>query len=143
VWADGLGNPRENAIQRCQVARLAELIDGIQETERIRTGDANANPDPDTPPLVFRFWIDTLCCPVELEGKLISLQRIKDVYKNAVHVLVLDSSLSLYPCQDAHPSEILMRVYASSAWMRRLWTLQGMLSTFLHDQITLIPKLLD
>jgi hypothetical protein len=100
-------------IQNCQVARLQKLISDLQ-------GTADDKP-------AYRLWIDTLCCPVELSGKLISLERIADVYRNATHVLVLDSSLTSFTTTDKHPAELMLRIFATSAWMRRLWTLQGML----------------
>lgn len=75
----------------------------------------------------YRIWIDTLCCPIELEGKLIALERIAGVYRNAAHVLVLDSTLTGLNSQDTHPAELLLRIYCASPWMRRLWTLQGMM----------------
>jgi hypothetical protein len=73
----------------------------------------------------YRLWIDTLCCPVERSGKMISLERIALVYRNATHVLVLDSSISGYSTEAASPTELLVRAFCTSSWMRRLWTLQG------------------
>lgn len=74
----------------------------------------------------YRIWIDTFCCPIELESKLIALERIAGVYRNAAHVLVLDATLTGLNSQDTHPAELLLRIYGASPWMRRLWTLQGM-----------------
>lgn len=53
-----------------------------------------------------------------------ALQRIADVYRNATHVLVLDSALTQFEAEGRHPAELLLRVFACSPWMRRLWTLQ-------------------
>lgn len=79
----------------------------------------------------YRIWIDTFCCPIELGSKLIALERIASVYRNAAHVLVLDATLTGLNSQDTHPAELLLRIYCASPWMRRLWTLQGiMLKTF-------------
>jgi hypothetical protein len=96
----------------------------------------------------YRFWIDPLLCPLakarheglgeEEKQKEIeemqavhdtSLARMKDVYTKATHVLVLDASLSVRPAQEADPIEVLLRIFGSSPWMRRLWTLQGGQST--------------
>lgn len=73
VWADGLGNPEENALPRCQVARVARHIAVLDKSDGW-------------------LWLDTLCCPTETEGKMIALQRMADVYRNAHNVLVLDAS---------------------------------------------------
>ncbi|POR38277.1 Uncharacterized protein TPAR_01537 [Tolypocladium paradoxum] len=116
VWADGLGNPNRNSLPRCQIARLARMTASLQEqAQKNQTG-------PSTP---YRIWVDTLCCPVGLEGKLVALQRIADVYRQATHVLVLDSSLAAFKSEGTHPAELLLRTFGASPWMRRLWTLQG------------------
>jgi hypothetical protein len=73
-----------------------------------------------------RFWLDTLCCPVEIDSKMISLARIADVYRKAHHVLVLDTTLTAFKYEGTHPAELLVRAFECSPWMRRLWTLQGM-----------------
>lgn len=81
----------------------------------------------------YRIWIDTFCCPITLETKLIALERIADVYRNAAHVLVLDSTLTGLSSEDVHPAELLLRIYCASPWMRRLWTLQGMTVYIVKD----------
>ncbi|PKK48270.1 hypothetical protein CI102_6794 [Trichoderma harzianum] len=126
VWANGLGNPKANSLPRCQIKHVAQLIASMQvEAE---TGDAEYRTQ-------YRMWIDTLCCPVELGGKLIALERIASVYRNAAHVLVLDASLTGFDPQDTHPAELMLRVYGASPWMRRLWTLQeGALTKSLYIQ---------
>lgn len=111
VWANGLGNPAKNALPRCQLARLANLV-------------ANLPRDAETSE-PYRLWIDTLCCPVDPDDKLISLQRIADVYRKADHVLVLDTTLTAVKYEDTHAAELLVRTFLCSPWMRRLWTLQG------------------
>lgn len=73
----------------------------------------------------LKLWIDPLCCPVEKESKKISLERIRAVYENSAHVLVLDASVSQYSVENTHPMELLARIYGISPWTRRLWTLQG------------------
>jgi hypothetical protein len=87
------------------------------------------------------FWIDTMCCPVvpdiqesdspirrerqrkRLELKNKSLAKLKQVYEEATHVLVIDSYLEAVKSEDLMDLEILMRIFASG-WTRRLWTLQ-------------------
>ncbi|PNP50070.1 hypothetical protein THARTR1_09202 [Trichoderma harzianum] len=126
VWANGLGNPKANSLPRCQIKHVAQLIASMQA--EVETGDAEYTTQ-------YRMWIDTLCCPVELGGKLIALERIASVYRNASHVLVLDASLTGFDPQDTHPAELMLRVYGASPWMRRLWTLQeGALTKSLYVQ---------
>jgi hypothetical protein len=116
VWADGLGNPGANYLPSCQLARLKKMIDAFDDPnvssgERTSTGTL--------------LWIDTLCCPAQRgEAKNKALEKIPQVYKDAKHVLVLDSWLYSVASAQLHPSEILLRIFNSS-WMRRLWTLQG------------------
>ena len=114
---DGLGNPEANSLQSCQLPRLARLIEGLHSS---LGGDST----PSTRPPV-RLWIDTLCCPISLKEKTIALQRIATVYREASHVLVLDKSIESFPSKGRHPAEACLRMLASSTWMGRLWTLQG------------------
>src|ERR1700742_4398169 len=73
----------------------------------------------------YGIWLDTLLCPIVPEwAKTRSIERIRNVYENASHVLVLDASVRSYSTEGMHPNEILLRIFTSS-WMRRLWTLQG------------------
>ena len=90
----------------------------------------------------YRLWIDTLCVPVapkdasennhaeRLMVYHMALGRMKDIYKKATHVLVLDMALSVHNAQELSPATVLMRVFGSSLWMRRLWCLQGRLEKF-------------
>ncbi len=71
------------------------------------------------------MWIDTLCCPVELTGKMIALARIARVYEDASHVLVFDASISSFSFTELDEAELCLRALGTSTWMRRLWTLQG------------------
>ncbi|KAK5989645.1 hypothetical protein PT974_07900 [Cladobotryum mycophilum] len=125
VWANGMGNPTTNSLPKCQIQRVARLIASLQdETEPQREENAPS----------FRVWVDTLCCPVALEGKMIALQRIADVYKNATHVLVLDATLTEFKSNE-HQAELLLRIFGASPWTRRLWTLQeGALTKSLYVQ---------
>lgn len=81
-----------------------------------------------------RLWLDTLCCPIEPQAKLVSLARIADVYRKAHHILVLDTSLTAFKYEGSHPAELLVRAFVSSPWMRRLWTLQGIIRVLLPTQ---------
>jgi len=55
-------------------------------------------------------------------AKNTALQKIRDVYQSARHVLVLDASLEAYKVEEMTIVEKLARIYTSS-WLRRLWTL--------------------
>ncbi|KAK3990671.1 hypothetical protein QBC44DRAFT_60384 [Cladorrhinum sp. PSN332] len=138
VWADGLGNTKANTLQTCQVARLGRLIKAVED-------DFNAR-NPEQPPVKYRVWIDTLCVPVaprpgetvepeRLRIYNLALGRMKDVYIGAAHVLVLDKALNIYDIEGLHQAEALLRVFASSQWMRRLWCLQeGVFARSLYFQ---------
>lgn len=145
VLADGLGNPAENSLPRCQLERIRDLAavlnvdpatekreadnrstpSGKNSTERLDSllqtsvGTAvSQEPDP------MLFWIDPLCCPVRLDqAKDLALKRMAETYSKAAHVLVLDAELQFVRHQEIQPYEALLRVF-SSAWVQRLWTLQ-------------------
>ncbi|RDW85313.1 hypothetical protein BP6252_02903 [Coleophoma cylindrospora] len=120
VWADGMGNPTSNSLYRCQLARLRNWVKAIPGIAPEHKSDGADNNE-DYSVLV---WLDTLCCPIgPPEAKAISLQKIKNVYKGAAGVLVLDSSLRPYPVGAMSAFEAMARIFNSS-WMRRLWTLQ-------------------
>lgn len=68
------------------------------------------------------FWIDSICVPLASEGRKLAISRMRDVYKLADKVLVLDSLLYESP-SDIDIKEVAFRVYASD-WAMRLWTLQ-------------------
>lgn len=99
------------ALSRCQVRFLAGIVQSLMARSDRHLEDTHL------------FWIDTLCCPIEESLKAVALQRIADVYLNAAHVLVLDRGLMQYKAK-SHPAELLLRTFAASRWMKRLWTLQ-------------------
>ena len=113
VWADGLGNPTENALPRCQLRYLHDLVQHLDL-------DTNA----EGPRGDLLLWCDTLCCPVApKQAKDRALTYMRKTYEDATHVLVLDTSLQRYDSVSLSPEEICVRIIASG-WMRRLWTLQ-------------------
>ena len=127
VWADGLGNSEANSLPQCQLARLGRMLDPFAEAGKR--------------PLV---WLDTLCCPVEPEGKALGLLQMKRTYAEANKTLILDSTLYNYNSQNLNAAELHAR-YLTSGWMRRLWTLQERtLSSdpwiqFIDGPLSLIP----
>ncbi|KAL8727566.1 MAG: hypothetical protein Q9166_005972 [cf. Caloplaca sp. 2 TL-2023] len=110
VWADGLGNSSANSLPMCQLRRLYDLILPFFKSQNGGYG--------------VLLWLDTLCCPVEPpEAKNIALSHMQRPYKDAAHVLVLDSFLQDVESSCMHPTEICLRAF-TSGWMGRLWTLQ-------------------
>lgn len=112
VWADGLGNPHENALPRCQLDFLRRTIKENYE---------------DVLPEKFEgvlLWCDTLCCPVQPgKAKDIALAQMKQTYLKAARVLVLDASLAIQNIETMDLCEAGVRIF-NSRWNRRLWTLQ-------------------
>ena len=78
------------------------------------------------------FWIDTLCVPLDRHYRSLAIAGMRQCYKTADKVLVLDSLVAAAPV-DSGPQEILMRLIAS-IWMTRLWTLQEVAD---HDLVEL------
>lgn len=66
------------------------------------------------------FWIDTACVPRRYPARGIAITAMRDIYKNADKVLVLDKVL-MTTKGDASAVEILQRI-RSSTWATRLWT---------------------
>ncbi|KAJ7214175.1 hypothetical protein B0H12DRAFT_1155634, partial [Mycena haematopus] len=119
VWADGLGNPRRNALPACQLERLQARVNAVF-------------PETDNSPV--RFWMDTLCIPVAEEYdelRKASIKMMRQIYRRAGAVLVLDKGLQQLSTFDAM-AEKALGLYLSN-WVHRLWTFQeGMLAKELH-----------
>ena len=113
VWADGLGNPRRNALPRCQLLHLNAMVQALA---------AQATSGHDSPTALL--WLDTLCCPVSPEhAKHRALLEMKRTYQQATLVLVVDSFIQLYDSSTLDTEELWCKILLSG-WMRRLWTLQ-------------------
>ncbi|EXL54328.1 hypothetical protein FOCG_07398 [Fusarium oxysporum f. sp. radicis-lycopersici 26381] len=91
VWADGLGNADANALPRCQIERIQNLVDKQFPNRK--------GPVP--------FWMDTLCIPVAKgkssvygEAKKRAIKNMEGVYKSSTKVLVLDRTLASVPSYD-------------------------------------------
>jgi hypothetical protein len=112
VWADGLGNPAENSLPRCQLERIRDLAAVLnvdpsrEERGTVRRAPPTRKRSPETPDSFLQspvgaaasletdqmlFWIDTLCCPGRPDqAKDLALKRMTETYLKAAHVLVLD-----------------------------------------------------
>ncbi|MCJ1262299.1 hypothetical protein MMC22_002169 [Lobaria immixta] len=142
VWADGLGNPNENALPLCQIKRLKAHLLALQAV----FGDFDG-------PILF--WMDTLCIPVgqdERALRLTQIDKMASIYKGAISSLVLDAELmaavlglKLVSIKSFYVKLRRVKVrregvdtvirsqrlsiesrarIACSAWMSRSWTLQ-------------------
>ncbi|KAF2493286.1 hypothetical protein BU16DRAFT_75751 [Lophium mytilinum] len=128
IWAEGLGDPYDNALHECEVARLFTLIEQIPVPEIETTC----------------LWIDTMCVPVGRKHpdlNKLAMNKMKDTYVSAAAVLVLDRYVQEFEAKQS-PLEAFARV-ANSSWMQRLWTLQeGRLSKQVWFQFADGPILL-
>ena len=132
VWADGLGNPYANALPRCQLSYIGEIIHDLDIAARIRDiGDLNVKEKPlevqqghEAEVEELLLWCDTLCCPIRPEeAKSLALEYMYKTYLNASYVLVLDASLRRDDVETSDIDEVSTRIL-TSPWMHRLWTLQ-------------------
>ena len=116
VWADGMGNPRANALPACQLAFLGQLTRTLRtkvadfeaQVRREQSGVAKLmgsftslfrdKPGPavskakgtGAQPEPMLIWLDTLCCPISPpEVKSLAISRMRETYLDAAHVLVL------------------------------------------------------
>ncbi|KAF3930992.1 hypothetical protein ABW20_dc0100680 [Dactylellina cionopaga] len=118
-WSDGLGNPKENAVLKCQVDEIQKHVDSLAAWEGI-----NGQPK--------HFWLDTLCIPVgnSMERRTArrkAISMMANIYSAASAVLILSSSFKSFSID----SPLIERhvAYYLSNWNRRLWTVQeGMLA---------------
>ncbi|KAK4078575.1 uncharacterized protein Triagg1_2906 [Trichoderma aggressivum f. europaeum] len=104
----GLGNDYAHSLPYCQLSRIQTVVDQIHP----HSGDVTAS----TP-----FWLDTMCIPLDDRVHTTSLKRIREIFKYASRVLVIDQAL----CSHAigSPEDALIQI-RYSLWKRRLWTLQ-------------------
>ena len=138
-WSDGLGNPTENALPKCQLRHLEQLISELpQYNQTFSSEDVPFDERVWRDPLPYRrlepadqrsddqpryFWVDTLCVPLEPHRlRKEAIKNMRAVYSRATRVLVLDSAL-MQSTMDSCEEEKLARITVST-WIRRLWTLQ-------------------
>ncbi|KAH8779864.1 hypothetical protein F5883DRAFT_689597 [Diaporthe sp. PMI_573] len=127
VWADGLGNPKENALPFCQIKVLQFLLDHDTANEA-NTWIKYVDNTMCGWPGIKMFWIDTLCIPTQdsiLRSQCID--AMSSIYAGSSRVFVLDKELMETPMRREFGvidiSYCLIRI-ACSVWMCRSWTLQ-------------------
>ena len=125
-WSDGLGNPLDNSLPRCQLRRIGKLIASLPRHPIVAEFNNTMHRYTTTQPsgvVECCFWMDTLCIPVnnqELRNK--GIEKMRNVYSSATNVLVMNTELMQSSCERSY-TEIFTRITYSS-WLRRLWTLQ-------------------
>lgn len=129
VWSDGLGNLKRNALPRCQLLRLSNMV-------RSLPGEYSN---------IGWFWLDTICVPPDeicrppyiydfYRAQQEALDLMRKTYKEATTVLVLDSWLFNSISVGKSDEENLIRIFSCN-WNTRLWTYQeGALAKRLHFQ---------
>ncbi|KAK3353867.1 hypothetical protein B0T25DRAFT_581541 [Lasiosphaeria hispida] len=131
VWADGLGNPHENALPKCQLSRIQDLVNQLKSNSN--TGHGRF------------FWMDTLCIPVGAEFKdrrKKSIAKMRQIYASATSVLALDNWLQKLPIS-SQLHEKTIRIFLCT-WLHRLWTLQeSILAKALYIQFDGGAQLID
>ena len=130
VWADGLGNPEDNTMYRCQLRFLQDRISKLLRSQPQNLGHANKDSQ-------FFFWIDTLCVPArESVAKSTAIAMMEEIYRKASIVLVIDANLKALGSVITSPFQVAISI-ASSKWWTRLWTLQeGLFAKSLYFQFS-------
>ncbi|KAH9893986.1 hypothetical protein C8Q73DRAFT_497844 [Cubamyces lactineus] len=106
VWSEGMGSTTDVGLPACLVEHISSLARSLLPEH----GGA--------------FWMDSLCVPSAREQRKKAIRLMADTYRNAAKVLVIDDSVRTLCHSERTPwPEILLRI-ATSAWVRRVWTLQ-------------------
>ena len=109
VWSDGFGNPKVNALHTCVFTQICRIVEKLPKT---------------TSRLTTPFWMDTICVPLApKEMKRIALNKLRDPYIDAQHVLVIDNYLRGTQSYGLSDLEIFARI-SCTTWAQRLWTFQ-------------------
>jgi len=94
VWAEGLGNPFNNGLHACQLEDLFKYTVPL-------------SPDGKSLPI----WIDTICVPVRPRDlHQLAMKKMRDPYRFASHVLVLDAYLMKAKAENLDTSGIFARI---------------------------------
>lgn len=131
VWTDGIGNPEENSMLRCQLEYLRRQFNEAWwridvQGGRTRRGDDHSLDLVESRPLTF--WIDTLAVPAhpdnafQRDAHAMAIKKIHETFTNASYTIILDSGIAGME-RSRHPEKTAMKILVSG-WMKRLWTLQ-------------------
>lgn len=147
VWSDGLGNPLENALPRCQLERLDKYMAKLSTPSSNMARGTILGMDVKRMRSISRtklFWLDSLCIPVRCTGddkdedrktkelKQKAINKIAAIFAGASRVIVLDSEMEKFRLEGADSCEVSAR-FLFSAWTGRCWTLEeGALSQAPH-----------
>ena len=116
--ADGLGNPKENALPVCQLERLRDRCVNLNQAR-----DTRVRRSPKMDNQVY-LWMDTLCIPVHPSAERHRKKAIRllgKTFHEAAAVLVVDRELDYVESATSSFLELGMRILCSG-WMKRLWT---------------------
>ncbi|KAI0659667.1 hypothetical protein C8Q70DRAFT_898913, partial [Cubamyces menziesii] len=106
VWSEGMGSTTDVGLPACLVEHISSLARSLLPEH----GGA--------------FWMDSLCVPSAREQRKKAIRLMADTYRDAAKVLVIDDAVRMLCHSERTPwPEIMLRV-ATSAWVRRVWTLQ-------------------
>lgn len=125
VWANGLGNPSGNSLWKCQIRRLGEVLGYLRNTDSLVEILSEHFETTAWVHDTIPFWLDTLCIPVSSEHQDLrdfSINKMRDIYRKAAGVVVLDPDLSNLP-SSTNPLDVMVKALISS-WNSRLWTYQ-------------------
>lgn len=131
VWPDGLGNPRSNALPRCQLEWLPACLErppshGYQGIY-YNKDDEIVDPDAGCFDAISRsnvnitaplFWMDTLFVPVDdeyAELRTKAMNKMVAYYAQATGTLVLDSELQRLCIAVLDIAEVLPRIAQTTA----------------------------
>ena len=143
-WADGLGNPRANALPLCQLRRILKFLADASDSwtpvsktppiqyfdsfwrRDISAKDSSVFTADELNSAPLYFWMDTPCVPPYNKAqRKAAIKNMRAVYNRANRVFVLDADLLVTKGtrNSLSDQEFLARITASS-WVRRYWTLQ-------------------
>lgn len=125
VWADGLGNPRENALPRCQIKLLQSLFDHqrdagwsggwVKRLDSMLFGGRNLR----------MLWMDTLCIPPnDTSLRAQCIDAMASIYAGSSRTFVIDKELMAIPMNRNFDELHILEQIICSVWMSRSWTLQ-------------------